>query len=78
VTREFKNGERVTLTFPVYPNRQAIASIPFRSIRLSSFSDGPLSRFSPISHFCTVDTLVLSSAWMSDRAPEAPPASHRA
>ncbi len=35
---------------------------PFFSIRLRSFRDGPPGFFSPISHFCTVDTLVLSTA----------------
>src|SRR5690348_2601576 len=36
--------------------------MPLRSIRLSSFSDGPPGFFSPISHFCTVDVLVFRSA----------------
>jgi hypothetical protein len=44
------------------PPAQANASTPLRSITFSSFSEGPLGRFSPISHFCTVDTLVLSTA----------------
>ncbi len=37
------------------------ASMPLRSIRLSSFRDGPLGFLSPISRFCTVDKLVLST-----------------
>ena len=41
---------------------QITASSPLRSIRLRSFSDGPLGFLSPISHFCTVDTLVFSTA----------------
>ncbi len=32
---------------------------PLRSTRSSSLSAVPLGVFSPISHFCTVDTLVL-------------------
>ena len=40
----------------------AKTSTPLRSITLSNFSDGPLGRFSPISHFWTVDTLVFSTA----------------
>src|SRR5450759_2008162 len=41
---------------------QARALMPLRSMTFSNFSDGPLGRFSPISHFCTVDTLVLRTA----------------
>ena len=41
---------------------QASALTPLRSMTFSNFSDGPLGRFSPISHFCTVDTLVLRTA----------------
>ena len=40
--------------------RQINASSPLRSSRFSNFSDGPLGRFSPISHWRTVDRLVLS------------------
>lgn len=41
---------------------QEIASIPFRWMTFRSFNEGPLGRFSPISHFWTVETLVLSIA----------------
>ena len=65
--------ERATLRWPFYflsggGNRIRVLhgyntdSKPLRSIRLSSLSDGPLGFFSPISHFCTVDTLVLRIA----------------
>lgn len=37
-------------------------SNPLRSIRFSSFSEGPPGFFSPISHFCTAEMLVMSAA----------------
>src|SRR5206468_6353501 len=47
---------------------QITASSPLRSSKLSSFSEGPLGCFSPISHCRTVDTLVLimdaRTAWL--------------
>lgn len=36
--------------------------MPLRWMTFRSFNDGPLGRFSPISHFCTVETLLLSMA----------------
>jgi hypothetical protein len=46
-----------------------IAASPFLSTRLKSFREGPLGRFSPISHFCTVERLVFSTdantAWLT-------------
>jgi hypothetical protein len=51
--------------FPPY----STASRPFRSMRSSSLSDAPLGFFSPISHFCTVDALILriaaKTAWLT-------------
>ena len=41
---------------------QTSASTPFLSMRFKSLRDGPLGFFSPISHFCTVETLVLRNA----------------
>lgn len=45
-------------------NRGFKAPLPDLCARSSSksFNDGPLGFFSPISHFCTVDELVLSTA----------------
>src|SRR5690606_24737638 len=42
------------------------ASSPLRSIRSSSFDEGPLGFLSPISHFRTVETLVLRTAARTD------------
>ncbi len=48
---------------------QISVSNPLRSSRLSSFSEGPLGCFSPISHCRTVDRLVFkteaNTAWLS-------------
>src|SRR5215475_8660130 len=45
------------------------ASKPFCSIRFRSFKAIPVGRFFPISHFCTVETLVLrqaaKTAWLT-------------
>src|SRR5690606_3786932 len=41
--------------------RYSSTSSPFRSIRSSSLSDGPLGRLAPISHWRTVEALVLST-----------------
>lgn len=38
------------------------ASSPLRWISVSSFNEGPLGFFSPISHFCTVERLALRTA----------------
>ena len=44
------------------PSLYERTSTPFTAITLSSFSDGPLGRFAPISHFCTVEVLVFKTA----------------
>src|SRR5262249_49618466 len=50
-------------------HRYTTASKPFCSIRLRSFKAIPVGRFFPISHFCTVDRLVLrhaaKTAWLT-------------
>jgi hypothetical protein len=39
-----------------------IAASPFFCTRCSSLSAAPVGRFWPISHFCTVETLVFKTA----------------
>ena len=46
--------------------RHSTASSPLRSMRSSSFDEGPLGFLSPISHLRTVETLVLSTAARTD------------
>ena len=45
------------------------AARPFLSRRLNSFREGPLGRFSPIYHFCTVERLMFNTeantAWLT-------------
>lgn len=54
VTSSTVNGHCATAAY-------STASRPLRSSRLSSFRDGPLGCFSPISHLRTVDGLVFST-----------------
>lgn len=62
MVRSFK----ITFAITAY----ASAFNPLRSMILSSFSAGPLGFLSPISHLCTVDTLVLRQAANTHNAGE--------